>query len=117
MILMLTKHHSYSFLCLTSYICVFCRNEENEMKNEQFEKEMKKLCNEEVVIETIAVYGLWSQPQIKNEEDCKTEMQCGRDHKRLFSTNLRYGRDHRALLQQTVNNALGVVSTTPCFPV
>ena len=52
MILMLTKHPSYSFSCLTPYICVFRRNKENEMKNKQFGQGLKNLCKEEVVVAT-----------------------------------------------------------------
>ena len=50
MILILTKHPSYSFSCVTPYICVFCRNEENEMKSKQFGPELSKLCKEEVMV-------------------------------------------------------------------
>ena len=58
-ILMLTKHPSYSFSCLTPYNCVFCRNIENETKSKQFGQEMRKLSIEEAVVTTIA---LWLQP-------------------------------------------------------
>ena len=57
MILMLTKHPSYSFSCLNPYICVFCINEENEMKIKQFGQELKKLCDEEVMVMTNRFYG------------------------------------------------------------
>ena len=53
MILMLTEHPSYSFSCLTPYICVFCRNKENKMKSKQFGQDLKKLCKEEAVVVTI----------------------------------------------------------------
>ena len=66
MILMLTKHPSYSFSCLTPYICVFCRNEENEMKSKQFGQELKKLCGEEVVVRDHRI--LWSRSQAKSQE-------------------------------------------------
>ena len=52
MVFMLTKYPSYSFSCLTPYICVFCRNEENKMKNKQFRQEMKNLCKEEAMVAT-----------------------------------------------------------------
>ena len=57
MILMLTKHPSYSFSCLTPSICVFCRNEENKTKIKKFRQDLKKLCKEEVVVTTIGFYG------------------------------------------------------------
>ena len=63
MFFMLTKHFFYSFSYLTPYNCVFCRNEENETKSKQFEQEMRKICNEEVVVTTTS---LWSQPHSKN---------------------------------------------------
>ena len=50
---MLTKHPSNSFSGLTPYICVFCRNEEKEMKSKQFDQELRKVCSEEVVVATI----------------------------------------------------------------
>ena len=53
MILMLTKHPSHSFSCLTPYICVCCRNEENELKSKRFGQELRKFCKEEVVVATI----------------------------------------------------------------
>ena len=49
---MLTKHPSYSFSCLTPYICVFCRNEENKTKSKQFEHELRKICKEESMVVT-----------------------------------------------------------------
>ena len=55
MFLMVTKPPSYLFSCLTSYICVFCRNEENKTKNKQFGQEIKNMCKEELVVETITL--------------------------------------------------------------
>ena len=57
MILMLTKHPSYSFSCLTPYLCVFCRNEENVMKSKQYGQELKNLCMEESMVATIGRGG------------------------------------------------------------
>ena len=68
MILMLTKHPSYLFSSLTPYICVFCRNEENETKSKQFGEESSKLCKEEVVITTLGFYG--HDHSSNQEEDC-----------------------------------------------
>ena len=48
---------SYSFSCLTAYMCVFCRNEENETKSKIFGQYLKNLCKEEVVVATIGFYG------------------------------------------------------------
>ena len=56
MILMLTKHPSYSFSCLTPYICVFCINDENETKIKQFRQQLTKLCNKEGVVAIINQY-------------------------------------------------------------
>ena len=53
MFVMITKHPSYSLSCITPYICVFCKNEENKMKNKQLGQEMKNLCKEKVVAATI----------------------------------------------------------------
>ena len=36
-----------------AYICVFCKNEENETKSKQFGQELRKICKEEVVVMTI----------------------------------------------------------------
>ena len=36
-----------------AYICVFCKNEENETKSKQFGQELRKICKEEVVVVTI----------------------------------------------------------------
>ena len=52
MILMITKHLSYSFSCLTPYIFVFCRNEENETKSKQFVQGLKILWMEESMVVT-----------------------------------------------------------------
>ena len=57
MFFMLTKHPYYSFSCLTPYIFVFFRNKENKTNRKQFGKKLKKLCNEEVMVATIAIYG------------------------------------------------------------
>ena len=53
MILMLTKHISHSFSCLTLYIFLFCRNKENETKSKKFGQELRKICKEEAVVATI----------------------------------------------------------------
>ena len=55
MILMLTKHPSYSFSCLIPYICVFFRNKENEAKSKQFGQEMKNPYKEEAMVATKAL--------------------------------------------------------------
>ena len=57
LVFMLTMYPSYSFSCLTHYICVFCRNEENKMKSKQFGQGLKNMCKEEVVVATTT---LWS---------------------------------------------------------
>ena len=36
-----------------TYICVFCKNEENETKSKQFGQELRKICKEEVVVVNI----------------------------------------------------------------
>ena len=47
----------YSFSCLTPYLCVFCRIEENKTKIKQFGQELKELCKKDVMVVTIIVYG------------------------------------------------------------
>ena len=106
---MLTKYPSYSFSCLTPYICVFCRNEENKMKSKQFRQDLKKLCKEEVIVVTTGFYG--------------------RDHRRLRSITLNVvaatnpsastvipyslcGRDQIFFLQRLSFTTCSVVATT-----
>ena len=92
MILLLTKHPSYSFSCLTHYICVFCRNEENEMKSKQFGPELRKICKEKAVVATIGPYG--SDPRAYSRSGCTANSRCCRNHRGLFPTNSRCGHDH-----------------------
>ena len=98
---MLTKHPSYSFSCLTTFLCVFCRNEETEMKSKQFGQEMKKLCSEEVVITTIGFYGhdhrakihQTAQPTLGVFVTTKyygQHIQCSRDHESFMVTATRH---------------------------
>ena len=75
MILLLTKHPSYSFSYLNTSIFVFCRNKENEMKSKQFGQELRKICKEEAMVTTIGPYG---RDHIENSRsDCATNSQCG----------------------------------------
>ena len=84
MFLMITKNPSYSFSCITPYICVFCRNEENKMKSKQFGQENEKVmhgrthdCDHTCVVATTEQKKMkkivfnkvsaWSRPQ-KTEE-------------------------------------------------
>ena len=85
---MLTKHPSYSFSCLTPYNYVFYRNEENKTKSKRFGQEMRKLCMEEAMVVTIAIYGCDHISKLK--KNSSVELQHGRD----------LGHDHRAPLQQ-----------------
>ena len=83
---MLTKYPFYSLSCLTPYICVFCRNKENEMKCKQFGQDLKKLYMEESMVTTIVIYD---RDHIKkSQETFIYNMQCGCDHKRLFPSYL-----------------------------
>ena len=83
---MLTKHPSYSFSGLAPYICVFCRNEENETKSKQFGQELSKLCKEEVVVATIGFYGRDYMSMQAEANAAKSRR--GRDHRTCFHQTL-----------------------------
>ena len=85
MFLMLTKYPYYSFSCLTPYIYVFFRNKENKTKYKKFGQKLKKLCNEEVMVATIAF---------------------------MVMNIAIYGHNHRSNTKKTLQQSFGVVATT-----
>ena len=98
MIVMLTKHPSYSFSCFTLSLCVFCRNEENETKSKQFEQELKKLCKEESMVVTTSVYGHDHNSKLRGRLCSKVSVWLR--PQKTFSNIFRYGFDHSFPLQQ-----------------
>ena len=47
------------------YICVFCRNEENEMKNKKFGQELKNLYKKKAVVMTITLMVVTTRQNMK----------------------------------------------------
>ena len=89
-------------------ICVFYRNEENEMKSKQFRKELKKLFTEEVVITTTGFYG---RDHKAKSGDYATKMECGHDHKRQSQQILNVVATTTFTLQRLSSSILVVVVT------
>ena len=79
MFLMLTKHPFYSFSYLTPYNYVFCRNEDNEAKSKKYGQKMRKLCMEEAIVVTKAIYSHDYKSKLKTNNVAK--IQCGYNHR------------------------------------
>ena len=124
----------YSYSCLTPYLCVICRIEDNKTKIKQFGQELKELCkrchgrdHNSKHEENYVVKVQFS----RNNRFMSSTMQCGRDHKHVMvaTTNLYYnncdsefamwsrpqelhGHDHNILKQPMCFTSYSMVATT-----
>ena len=92
-------------------MCVFCRNEENEMKSKEFGEEMRKICSEEGVVTTIEQKDEEVTMQLTLDEVTTTVVTT----KPVFSQHARWLQPRsrpQPFLQAMRRYTLGVVSTT-----
>ena len=86
------------------YICVFCRNEENEIKSKQFGQELRKICKEEVMV--VTKEQMKEDPMEQNLNVVVTTTAS------LENCLLWCDHDYNTILQQLKSNKFGVVTTT-----